>query len=199
MAVAKPIRIGVFIPKTVQLLDLSPIDLFGMLDPTYLAACKLPAPLIACGTPSEIHYISMPDSGQHIELTAHAFLRVSKTVSDPGVQPGALDILLAPGPDPSEVFDDNVLEFLRGHATWKGQNGEQTDILSVCSGCILLGQAGILKGIKASGPRALVSELQKDFPEATIDGLLSRPVLSLFWLKDQSDMLQVALPTDKKW
>ena len=53
------LRIGVYIPHEggAQLLDLSPIDLFGMLRPEYLAACKLPGPLISLGIESEIQYV----------------------------------------------------------------------------------------------------------------------------------------------
>jgi transcriptional regulator GlxA family with amidase domain len=167
MATPKHLRIGVFLPKGVQLLDMSPVDLFGMLAPHYLQACQLPAPLVALGIPSTIHYISVPSTGKHVELTASAFLRVSKTTEDKEVQPGMLDILLIPGPDPSEIFDEEVLNFVRGHVAWKGEGGKKTDVLSVCTGIFILGQSGVLKGKKASGPRPLVPTLQKKFPEAT--------------------------------
>lgn len=81
-------RIGVFVPSKVQLLDLSPIDLFGMLDPQYLTECQLPAPIVKLGVPSTIHYISTQDNGPYITLTASAFLKVTKTIEDAGVQPG---------------------------------------------------------------------------------------------------------------
>jgi putative intracellular protease/amidase len=165
MPAAKHLRIGVYVPSHVQLLDLSPIDLFGMLDPAYLTACQLPAPLVALGIPSTIHYISVPETGSHIELTASAFLRASKTINDPEVQPGKLDIMLVPGPDPAMVFSEEVLKFLRLHNEWKGDDGRKTDILSVCTGCLLLGQSGILNGKNASGPRGIVPKLQKMFPD----------------------------------
>ncbi len=44
---------------------------------------------------------------------------------------------------------------------------ESTTILSVCTGCILLGQSGILKGKKATAPRGMVQKLRKDFPDTT--------------------------------
>jgi transcriptional regulator GlxA family with amidase domain len=160
MTAPKHLRIGVFIPKTVQLLDLSPIDLFGMLDPTYLRACNLPAPLIALGTPSTIHYISLPSSGSHVTLTAGITVKVTATTEDKEVQPGNLDILLIPGPDPSEVFGEEVLEFVRRHVEYK-----TTDLLSVCTGCIVLAQAGVLKGKSACGPRAFTSTNRKNFPD----------------------------------
>lgn len=165
MEASKAISIGVFVPAGAQLLDLSPIDLFGMLSPEYLRACQLPAPLVKLGTPSAIHYISMPETGTHVEMTANAFLRISKRTEDKEVQPGMLDILLIPGPDPSTIFDARVLDFVRSHATWRGPNGKSTDILSVCTGCIILGQSGILERKKASGPRGLMPKLRKDFPD----------------------------------
>jgi len=167
MASIEELRIGVFVPKSVQLLDLSPIDLFAMLSPDYLRACQLPEPLVNLGIPSSINYISVPETGSHIELTASASLRVTKTIDDHEVQPGKLDIVLVPGPDPVSKFDHKVLDFLRAHAAWRGPQGQSTDILSVCTGCILLGQSGILKGNKASGPRGIIPKLRKEFPDTT--------------------------------
>lgn len=161
----KHLRIGAYIPSTIQLLDLSPIDLFAMLDPVYLTACQLPAPLIALGIPSTIHYISVPSSGDYIETTAKASIHITKTTQDPEVQPGMLDIILVPGPDPSEVFEEEVLSFLRAHNEWKGPEGQRTDILSVCTGAFLLGQSDLLKKKSASGPRAIIPKLQKSFPD----------------------------------
>ncbi|KAH9221466.1 PfpI endopeptidase-like protein [Leptodontidium sp. 2 PMI_412] len=165
MASVGQLRIGVFVPGGAQLLDLSPIDLFAMLSPEYLAACMLPAPLVALGLPSMIHYIGLPENGTHLELTASALLKVSKTTHDAEVQPGMLDVILVPGPDPSSVFGGDALDFLRTHAAWKGDSGEGVDILCICTGAYILGQSGILKGKNASGPRALVPALGKKFPD----------------------------------
>jgi hypothetical protein len=41
----KHLCIGVLVSITVQLLDLSPIDFFGILSPSYLLTCGLPAPI----------------------------------------------------------------------------------------------------------------------------------------------------------
>lgn len=158
------LRIGVFVPVGAQLLDISPIDLFAMLSPQYLTACTLPAPLVMLGTPSMIHYIALPDTGSHVELTASAFLKVSKTIEDPEVQPGLLDILLIPGPDPASTFREEILDFVRAHAAWRGEDGECVGILCICTGIYMLGQSGILTGKSASGPRALIPDLKKKFP-----------------------------------
>ncbi|KAH7364343.1 PfpI endopeptidase-like protein [Rhexocercosporidium sp. MPI-PUGE-AT-0058] len=165
MASVGALKIGVYVPGGAQLLDLSPIDLFAMMSPEYLAACMLPAPLVALGMPSIIHYIGLPETGTHLELTASAFLKVSKTTKDAEVQPGLLDIILVPGPNPSSIFGEDALDFLRAHATWRGDDGEGVDILCVCTGAYMLGQSGILKGKNASGPRALVPGLKKKFPD----------------------------------
>lgn len=169
MATQKKLRIGVFIPAGAQLLDMSPIDLFGMLDPAYLTACQLPSSLTTLGTPSTIEYISTPQANGHVPLTANAYIRISKTIDDADIQPGSLHIILVPGPDPAEIFDQNVRAFIKAHADWRGENGQTTDILSVCTGCILLGQAGVLKGKTASGPRAIIPTLAKNFPDTEWD------------------------------
>lgn len=146
-------------------MDLPPIDLLAMLSPQYLAACMLPAPLIALGTPSIIHYIALPETRTHMELTANAFLKVTKTAKYIEVQPGLLDVVLVLGPDPSSVFGEEALDFLRAHAAWVSDNGATVDILSICTGAYILGQSGILKGKSASGPRAWVPALRKKFPD----------------------------------
>lgn len=143
---------------------MSGIDLFSMLTPEYLTICNLPAPLIALAIPSTISYISLPSSGTHVNLTANVSLKITHTILDAEVQPGKLDILLVPGPDPNEVFSDEVMEFVRGHYGFVHEGGRRTDILSVCTAASLLAQSGILEGKKASGPRALVGGFRKKFP-----------------------------------
>jgi transcriptional regulator GlxA family with amidase domain len=151
----KILKIGVFLPTEVQLLDLSPIDLFAMLSPTYLTTCKLPAPLIALGIPSVIHYISL--GTPEISLTASLTMKTPKTIKDQDVQPGMLDILLVPGPQPDAVFEEEALRFVRGHA-----GNEGCDVLSVCTGCRVLACAGVLNGRKASAPRGLVGRFREE-------------------------------------
>ncbi|KAB8303354.1 hypothetical protein EYC80_004786 [Monilinia laxa] len=161
----KRLRISVFIPNGCQLLDMSGIDSFFMISPSYLTACGLPAPLIAVGIPSMIYYISIPSIGSEVELTANVFLRVSRTIKDEEVQPGMLDIIMVPRPDPSTVSCQDTRLFLKSHAEWRESNGEKTDILSVCTEIFLVAQSGILKELNASGPRALVPSLKKEFPD----------------------------------
>jgi len=157
----KPLRIGVLIHAPVQLLDLSPIDLFSMLTPDYLQACTLPAPLVNLGIPVTIEYISSstafpPASPPHLaHLTASAALRLTTHIAAPTVAPGALDIILIPGPDPRLAIPDAVGAWLRSH-----YDCGDVVLMSVCTGIFVLASSGVLEGEEATGPRALVGELR---------------------------------------
>jgi transcriptional regulator GlxA family with amidase domain len=165
MAPQPTLRVGVFIPYGAQFLDVSPIDIIGMLDPSYLQACKLPAPLTALAIPSTIHYIGLSSSTtQYVDLTANAKLSLTHTTQDKAVKPGQLDILLVPGPDPNLEFGGEAKKFVRAHAESEG-----TDILTVCTGCFLVAESGAYKGRKASAPRALIGMLKKKYPETKWD------------------------------
>ncbi len=63
-------------------------------------------------------------------MTASAFLKITHTINDAEVQPGMLDIVLVPGPDPSLVFDEETLSFIRKHVNWE-EKGKRVDVLSV--------------------------------------------------------------------
>ena len=159
---SSPTHIVVLLAGAVQLLDLSPIDLFSMMTPEYLTACQLPAPLISNGVPMTITYVSEAGAPSICELTASAGLRVTAGLDDPRVAPGRVDILLIPGPDPREVPSEPVLNFVRAHTEQEG-----CVVMTVCTGVFVAGYAGILKGRTATGPRGLLitGELQKKFPE----------------------------------
>lgn len=154
-----PVRIGVLLLSPVQLLDVSPIDLFGMLTKEYLTACRLPQPLINGAIPIEITYIAEKLTGSVAECTSSAGLRVNASLDDAGSAPGRLDILLVPGPDPATIYSEDVKRFLKAHAENK------TAVMSVCTGIFPMACAGVVKGKKATGPRALLPELWRKFPE----------------------------------
>ena len=154
-----PIRIGVLLLAPIQLLDIASIDLFGMLTKDYLEACRLPLALINGALPVEITYISEGGAGTIAESTAGAGLRVSAGLADATSAPENLDILFVPGPDPGMIPSEGAQTFLRSHMENK------TTILSVCTGIFPLAHAGIVKGKQATGPRPLLPELEKKFPE----------------------------------
>ena len=158
-----PVRIGVLLIGPSQLLDVSPIDLFGMLTKPYLTACRLPTPLIAHAVPIDIIYISESGAGSIIELTASAGLRVTASLTDISCAPGNLEILMIPGPDPSCMPSEAVKLFMREHAE------VGADVLMICTGVFMAGHAGLLDGKRATGPRALLPELRKKFPRAKFE------------------------------
>ena len=160
-AKATSLRVGVLLIPPVQLLDASPIDLFGMCAPEYLQVTSLPKPLLDLAIPVSIHYISASGPGTTAELTANAFISVTASLSSPEVQPGELDTLLIPGPDPGLIPDEPYLDFIRAH-----EKAGKTDILVICTGSFAAGYAGILNGKRVSGPRGLLPDLKKKFPQA---------------------------------
>ncbi|OHE93027.1 ThiJ/PfpI family protein [Colletotrichum orchidophilum] len=166
----KVIKIGVFVPSECQLLDMACIDVFGMMSKEYLGGLPMIPKHIPELAPSmEIFYISTKASGspdlQLLLLTAGIKIQPTHDMSHSEVQPGMLDILLVPGPDPAASWDEDTLRFLRAHA-----EGKRTDVLSVCTGAFLCGAAGLLEGRTVCGPRGLQGVLRKQFPGARFVG-----------------------------
>ncbi|KAJ0300696.1 uncharacterized protein N0V96_001950 [Colletotrichum fioriniae] len=155
------VKIGVFIPSECQLLDMACVDVLFMMSREYLGGLPMIPKNIPSSAPSvEIYYISVkasPSTSSHsksnlipdaehlvplLPLTAGVKIQPTHDVSSPEVQPGMLDILLVPGPDPAASWDEETLAFLRGHADEEdeeGGEGKRTDVLSVCTGGITNG------------------------------------------------------------
>ncbi len=91
-------------------------------------------------------------------MTSQVKIECTHHLSDPEVQPGKLDIVLVPGPDPRLSWDKPVTDWLAGHGAQK-----ETDILSVCTGIYLCGEAGLLRGKRVCGPRGLQKQLKAKF------------------------------------
>ncbi|KAK6226712.1 ThiJ/PfpI family protein [Colletotrichum tabaci] len=177
MANDKAVKIGVFIPSECQLLDMACIDVFAMMSKEYLGGLPmLPKHISALAPSVNFFYITAapavgvettgPPSQNLLQLTAGVKMQATHDISHPDVQPGKLDIVLVPGPDPNASWDDGVLGFLRGHAEQK----EVTDVLSVCTGVFLCGAAGLLKEKTVCGPRGIQDLLRKRFPETEFVG-----------------------------
>ncbi|KAK3903085.1 hypothetical protein C8A05DRAFT_14935 [Staphylotrichum tortipilum] len=165
----KTLRLGVFIPTDCQMLDMACVDALATMSHEYLTQLEgiapgiAPGPIVDLAPKVRISYISTVQPGELITLTASAKLACTHHLSDPAVQPGQLDVVLVPGPDPSTDWDKikNATDWLAAHAAQPG-----TDILSICTGIYLCGAAGILKGRKACGPRGLQGDLAKRFEGA---------------------------------
>ncbi|KAL1968024.1 hypothetical protein VTN77DRAFT_2153 [Rasamsonia byssochlamydoides] len=160
MASKKPLQVGVLVADSVQLLDMACVDLLNMATPEYLTAAGLPSPMVELGRPCDFYYISTSGSGTLQESTANIAIRITHSIEDEVVAPGKLDVLIIPGPDPRNTPSEEVQKFVREH------NEAKTTIFAICTGVLLSGHCGILKGKHVTGPRALIPSLRKKFPEA---------------------------------
>ena len=161
------VNIGVYIPGDAQLLDVACVDVLGMMSSDYMTAARLPEQLVAIAPRVNIVYITTAESmaKQAIHLTSAMTMVPTHDILHPDVQPGKLDIVVIPGPAPDLVIASDAREFLRRHA-----EEPATDILSICTGIYVCGQAGILAGRKACGPRDLQGDIAAKFPGVTLLG-----------------------------
>lgn len=201
---AAPLRVGVLLVDTVQLLDLAAVDLIFMTSPEYIEDIGMPKVLQDLGRPCEIHYIGRDGANAQSPVTSQMSLRLTDSLADTAVAPGNLDILYLPGPPPKAMPPHmDYLDFVRKH------NAAATTIMTVCTGILIAAHAGITKGKTATAPRFLIPLLRKQFPEtkqwddsirATCDGNLwtgGRSVPS----RDRNKNLigQAASPTATTW
>ena len=108
----------------------------------------LPAPLIAGGKSMKFSYVSETGAHSTCELTASAQLRASSGLDDLEFAPEKVDVLLIPGPDPSIVLTEEVVEFVRVHYEREGMV-----IMTLCTGVYVAGFLEILVGKGATAPR----------------------------------------------
>lgn len=164
--VSSHIHIGVFIPHGAQFLDTATVDVLGVMSKEYIGAMDfLPAHIRALAPEVKISYISTPEQGMEIPHTSNMTLKATHMYTDPEVAPGKLDIVVVPGPDPRTTFEQGGLQWLK-----KQFETEGVDVLSVCSGILICGAAGILDGRKASGPRGIQDQIRKQYPGVTLVG-----------------------------
>lgn len=86
-----PVKVGILLLSPgVQLLDVAPIDILGMLEPQWLEAVHLPPHIIAQGAKLEYHFINENGKGPQqmtggfrIEVTVCFALRALKVSSSP--------------------------------------------------------------------------------------------------------------------
>lgn len=193
------VRIGVFIPTECQLLDVACIDIFGTISHEYmsLVAGLVPQAVVDFAPSVQISYISGGPapvtepraSTEHmaaaaarnsvIPLTSGMNILRTHHYAEAAVAPGQLDIVLVPGPDPSTAaFEAGAVDWLR-----RQDEVETTDILSVCTGIFLCGEAGLLKGRTACRPRGLQGKIRDRFgPDVVLKGTELRWVQNgRFW------------------
>ncbi|KAJ2990524.1 hypothetical protein NUW58_g2907 [Xylaria curta] len=168
------IKIGVFVPGSAQLLDLACVDVFHMMSKEYLSVIPiLPKHIVDLAPSIQIFYIASSKTKPMIMLSAELNIRATHDIRDAEVQPGELDILLVPGPDPNAEWEKPILDFLAAHSKC-----ETTDVLSVCTGIFMCGAAGLLGGRTVCGPRGLQHMIKQKYPTATLVGEKYR------WIQD---------------
>lgn len=160
------VRIGVFIPSGAQALDVATVDVLGVMSKQYLGVLPmLPAHISALAPSVSISFITTPTQGPEIPLTSNMTIKATNSYEDPAMAPGQLDIVIVPGPDPTQTFEEGGLKWLKAQFETPG-----VDILSVCTGIYICGAAGILEGKRASGPRGLQDDLVKKYPGVQLVG-----------------------------
>lgn len=160
---SKPLRIGVLLVDSVQLLDLAAVDLLYMTSPEYIADIGMPKPLQDLGRPCEIHYIGLDGANSHSPVTSHMAIRLTDSPTDHAVAPGNLDILYIPGPPPENMPPAQAyLEFVRKH------DAVGTTIMTICTGILVAAHAGITKDKIATAPRFLIPSLKKQCPDTKL-------------------------------
>lgn len=162
----KHIHIGVFLPNGAQTLDVATVDVLGVMSKEYMGAIEfLPAHIRSLAPEVKISYISSPEQGNQIKLTSNMTILATHMYTDPEVAPGKIDIVVVPGPDPRSEFEQDALNWLKQQFETKG-----VDVLSVCTGILICGAAGILEGRKASGPRGMQDQILKKYPGVELVG-----------------------------
>ncbi|KAI0896903.1 ThiJ/PfpI family protein [Annulohypoxylon nitens] len=170
------VRIGVFIPSDCQVLDAASVDIMGSISFEYMSMVSsiIPKAFLDLAPSVQIHYIGTVPAGQPIALTSNQGLVATNHYSDAEVAPGKLDIVVIPGPDPFKEFEKGSLEWLKKQSEVPG-----VDVLSICSGIMICGEAGLLKGKKACGPRGMQDMIKaKGFGEKELVGHKFR------WIQD---------------
>ncbi|KAI1101112.1 ThiJ/PfpI family protein [Jackrogersella minutella] len=146
------VRIGVFIPADCQVLDAASVDIMGSLSHKYMTMVSriVPQAVVDLAPLVDVHWIGTVAGGKPMLLTSNQSVIATDHYGDAAVAPGKLDIVLIPGPDPFASFEAGPLAWLKAQFDTPG-----VDILSVCTGIFVCGDAGILKGRTACGPRGM--------------------------------------------
>ncbi|KAJ4394169.1 hypothetical protein N0V93_003386 [Gnomoniopsis smithogilvyi] len=168
MSRSTSLHVAVFLPTPAtspvgaQLLDTACVDILAVHNKSYLAPLTFMLPpepdLVALAPEIKISYVGVRPAGSLMDLTAGLKMQLTHHYTDEEVQPGKVDIVLVPGPDPRETWDPEALAWLKAHLDTAG-----TDILSICTGIFVCGAAGLLQGKKACGPRDLQGLLAEKF------------------------------------
>ncbi|KAI4127206.1 MAG: hypothetical protein LQ338_003325 [Usnochroma carphineum] len=160
MSWSSPLKVGVFLAESgVQLLDVAPVDMLGMLQKDYLQAISQVVNLPQLASKGfDIEYYFVNETGQSPNPMTGGF-KVEVTHSITTCPP--LDILLIGGPRPDYRPSPAVQQFLQT------QYSHVRALLLVCLGYIPALFSGILDGKSATAPQALIPLLKNEAPGVT--------------------------------
>ncbi|MEU3368978.1 GlxA family transcriptional regulator [Streptomyces sp. NPDC006660] len=96
-------------------------------------------------------------------VTAHSGLRLMADASLKDAGPRKTDILLVPGGDGAHHPDPGLLDWLRAH----GPGADR--LVSVCSGSLLLAEAGLLDGHRATTHWASCADMARRYPAVRVE------------------------------
>lgn len=159
----------------------------------------LPKHLIDLAPDVSFAYITSPKAGELVPLTSGMTIKATNFYTDEEVRPGKLDIIMVPGPNPEDTFEDEALDWLREQSNTPG-----VDVLCVCTGLFLCASAGIVDGKHASGPRGLQDQLTSMFPKIKLVGDNQRWARDgNFWssggITNGNDLMAAYAKTSGRW
>ncbi|KAL8788111.1 MAG: hypothetical protein Q9213_001869 [Squamulea squamosa] len=153
MSYPNPLKVGVLLCGPVQLMDVAPVDMLGMLDKEYVEFAHLPEHIASKALTIEFYFIN--ETGEGPNPMTGGF-KVAVTHSSSTCPP--LDVLLIGGPPPSYRPSPAIQSFI------KTQYAHVRALLTVCTGYIPVLYSGILNNKSATAPQGLLPMLKEEMP-----------------------------------
>ncbi|KAL8803160.1 MAG: hypothetical protein Q9182_003332 [Xanthomendoza sp. 2 TL-2023] len=155
MSTPNPLKVGILLFSCgVQLLDVAPLDMLGMVSKDYVEACQLPEHLISKALNIEYYFINETGEGPN-QMTGGFKIAVTHSIEN--CPP--LDILIIGGPLPSYRPSPAVQSFITT------QYAHVRALLTICTGHIPALYTGIFNGKTATAPTGLLPMLKEEKPE----------------------------------
>ncbi len=147
-------RIAFAIPKGVH-----PLDLMGPLHLMYEA--------VEHG--ADLEYTLLSPYPRQMEVTSSAGFGLTSLKPYSDYEPGSFDLLYIPGANGTLLVDPAYLSDIRPFLTWMRRQYEAgTTLASICTGTLLLGEAGLLHSRSCTTHWKYLDILRERFPQANV-------------------------------
>jgi transcriptional regulator GlxA family with amidase domain len=147
-------RIAFAIPRGVH-----PLDLMGPLHLMYEA--------VEHG--ADLEYTLLSPYSNDLEVASSAGFGLTGLKPYCDFASGSFDLLYLPGADGTLLVDPAYLSELRPFLTWMREQYEAGAVLaSICTGALLIGEAGLLRGRSCTTHWKYIEVLQQRFPQADV-------------------------------